>query len=163
MINQDRLKELLTYNPETGIFTWNVSRGGVTKGDEAGQLTAYGYRAIRVDGTLVQAHRLAFMYMIGDIPDFIDHEDHNRLNNKWDNLKETTRLQNQKNQKLRKDSVSGVTGVNPTRNGKWQARIFVNGKSIQLGTFDEIGDAVQARLNANKEYGFHENHGKQTT
>jgi hypothetical protein len=76
-------------------------------------------------------------------------------------LRVVNRVTNQRNQSQREDNKTGVTGViYSERIGKYIARIEVNYKSIHIGTFANIEEAA-ARLEAEKKYGFHENHGKQ--
>lgn len=96
--------------------------------------------------------------MEGYWPNCIDHIDHDGLNNKWYNLRNTTRAENQKNRRLQANNTSGITGVYRYGN-KWVARIKVNRIQINIGTYADFSDAVYARKSAEKEHGFHENHG----
>ena len=161
MINQRELKELLHYSPETGYFTWILSIGKVKKGDIAGTLTNDGYIMIGVNKGLYLAHRLACLYMTGVWPkEQMDHGDHIRSNNKWDNLTEATNSQNQRNAGKRKDNTSGITGVRwDKRFSKWRALIKTNGRTKNLGLFIDKFEAICARKSANNEYDFHPNHG----
>ena len=68
MLTQKRLKELLDYDPDTGIFTWKVSIGGRTKGTKAGGLHASGMYIIRIDRKIYSAGRLAYLFMTGEWP-----------------------------------------------------------------------------------------------
>ncbi len=90
----------------------------------------------------------------------IDHIDHNRSNNKWENLRLITQAENNRNQTIAKNNKSGHTGViwNKTSN-KWQAQISINRKAKHLGLFDTKEEAISARKRANIKYDFHENHG----
>lgn len=88
-ITQERLKQLVTYSPETGTFTWNVGSANnqVRAGDAAGGLSTQGYRAIRLDGTLYLSQSLAWLHEKGEWPvSRLFHLDGNKLNNKIDNL-----------------------------------------------------------------------------
>ena len=101
-LTQDVLKSLLTYNPDTGIFTWNGDANArVMKGDEAGT-KAKGYRYITINGIKFAAHRLAFLYMEGYMPDEVDHDDRCKWNNGWNNLKASDRRSNNAN---KEDSI----------------------------------------------------------
>ncbi|UGO56005.1 putative HNH endonuclease [Escherichia phage JLBYU40] len=99
MITQDRLKELLDYDPLTGVFRWKVSRGRVSKGSIAGTEVwvsdNYIRLEIRIDGKRYKAHQLAFLYVYGYIPEEIDHKDRNPLNNAIDNLLDSSKSRNQ--------------------------------------------------------------------
>lgn len=162
MITQSELKKLLHYNPDSGIFTWLVSRRGTAKaGTVAGFINCGGYLIISVKGKQYKAHRLAFLYMEGDIPVQVDHKNHVKNDNSWNNLRAASYKINTKNRSLSSNNKSGFNGVawnKPTK--KWRVRIQVNGKYIYLGIFINIEDAISARKQANKKYNFHANHGK---
>lgn len=166
MLNIDDLKKELEYQPDSGNFIRLVTRTNSPKGSAVGCMSKLDshdtyYIRIGVLGRYYKAHRLAFFYMTGRWPKGqIDHIDHNSLNNAWNNLREVTSLENGKNQKKYISNTSGVTGVRQRSNGKWRARIYHEGVHIDLGTFIAFEDAVEARQNAEKRYGFHENHGK---
>jgi len=161
-LTQKELKKLLSYDPLTGIFTWEIGISNrITIGSTAGSLDSLGYHRIGIYSKLYTAHRLAFLYVLGKFPKGqVDHKDHNRSNNIWDNLREVTHQDNSKNHTLRNTNTSGTTGVELRANGGWLARIMVDGKHIHLGVFDDIEDAIEARRKANIKYGFHKNHGK---
>ncbi len=162
MITQKELKEVLHYDPETGVFAWIKQVSYKTKiGDIAGtKHKANGYIYIIFQRKQYRAHRLAWLYMKGEWPKTeIDHDDQIRDNNKWLNLNEATSQQNKRNQSLRKDNASGVTGVSPCKR-KWRAHIQIAGKFIHLGLFIDKFEAICARMSANNKYGFHKNHGR---
>lgn len=165
-MNQDYLKSLLHYNPNTGIFTWkkrelssfaNERAGKIWNtrffGNEAGSIRD-GYIVIIINGKCERAHRLAYLYMEGYWPeDEIDHRDLNRSNNKWNNLRSATKKENSRNKSKRKDNTSGYKGVSwHTKNKKWRARIFLNNKEKTLGLFDKKEDAHLAYLYASNQY-----------
>lgn len=159
MITQKELKELLNYNPDTGIFTWRYSRRGAKKGSTAGSNDGYGYTSIRVNSKPYGSHRLAWLYMFGAWPkNQIDHINHDRVDNRIENLREVTRQENGRNLALNKKNTSGVTGVRRKGN-QWYATIGVNGSKVRLGGFKDKFEAICARKSANNKYGFHKNHG----
>lgn len=144
-----RIKELLVYDPETGIFTRKVTRGGQLKGSIAGTIDKDGYRHICIDGIYYKAARLVWVYMTGEWPDkFIDHKDLDPSNDKWDNLRLATRSQNMMN-------VKGKSKIFPKgvgRNGdRYTADITINHKTYHLGTFDTIKEAYNVYLEKAKE------------
>lgn len=170
-LTQDRLKELLSYDPVTGVFRWakptnsrtNVwdIAGGVKPKYKHKHKNRTQYLVITISRKLYFAHRLVWLYMYGKWPQHqIDHIDGDSLNNCIANLRDVTRTENQKNRRLAKNNTSGVTGVvwNSTRN-RWHAKMKVEGKYIHLGSFADICSAVKARLAGEKRYGYHENHG----
>ena len=162
MITQELLKELLHYDPLSGIFTNKVNRGKrAFKGEQTGHLNTDGYIVLGIDNKKYKAHRLAYLYMTGEFPKHqIDHIDHNKSNNKWSNIRSVSIVDNSKNLPKRKDNKSGFTGVfwRKDRN-KWLSRITVNKKIIRLGEFFDLSDAINARKQANIKYNFHSNHG----
>ena len=161
MINQDRLKELLTYDSENGLFSWNVTRGKSRKGNVAGHKNKIGYIEIGLDNKLYLAHRLVFVYLHGCCNGNVDHIDGNPGNNKVGNLRLADPQTNARNASKPKSNKSGRVGVSfDAVNGKWRATIKANRKQIHLGRFHSIDDAILARAKAESYYGFHENHGR---
>jgi len=161
ILTQKKLKELLTYNPDTGIFTRKIILKKGCVGEVAGYLHKTGYIRICVDGVHYKAHRIAWFYMYGVWPRNLDHEDQNKSNNRINNLLEKTHKENAKNAKLSTANKSGVTGVRWHKRDKlWAAEIRVNGVSIYLGGYKEKERAIKRRQFANVLYGFHENHGR---
>ena len=158
MITQKQLKQLLHYDPTTGVFRWRVSRSnGVKIGDIAGWNGGKGYACLSVGGKIYKAHRLAWLYMTGNWPaEEIDHIDCCRNNNKFSNLREATRSQNRCNSKIHPSNTSGYKGVSwHTRYNKWIAHIKINNKKIYLGYFLSAEAAHYAYVAASKAY-----HGK---
>ena len=155
-LTQRRLKEMLYYDKETGLFTWLISiSSNVESGDIAGSINSDGYIAIGIDNKNYKAHRLAWFYVEGYWPEAdIDHKDRVRDNNIWTNLRHVSRLCNIRNRGITDRNKSGVIGVffNKTRN-KWVASIKVNDKSIHLGISTDFTKMVSARWHAEVKYG----------
>lgn len=153
MLTQERLKEILHYNPATGLFTWLVRPGKFSRrriGDIAGYSRPDdGYVTIRIDGRGYYGHRLAFLYMTGKFPDHDgEHKNTDGSDNRWENLREATRSQNLANTKVKRNSVTGVKGVSIHHSGKYKARILLNGKPVNLGHYDTIEFAAAAYAKA---------------
>ncbi len=163
-MTQEYLKSLLDYNPETGKLTWRVSKSKrVKSGSEAGRLDSDGkYRRIGIDGKTYPAHRLAWLWYYGTLPeDQIDHINHNPDDNRIENLREVSNQENHKNLSRPRNNTSGHVGVHWCKKAKkWCASIQPNGKKIYLGYFKEKEDAVKAREEAEVKYKFHQNHGR---
>jgi hypothetical protein len=156
-LTQDRLKELLHYCPETGVFTWiktNGSRG--KKGNIAGSINPIGYLDIGVDSKVYKAHRLAFLYVEGYFPEYgLDHINRNKSDNRWSNLRQVSQTCNMRNVKKRKNNTSGVVGVCwDSARCLWKSQIHINYKNMRLGTYESFEEAVKARWNAEKKYNF---------
>lgn len=148
-LTQKRLKELLHYDPDTGVWTRIKSRGRTDLvGAVCDCVDGGGYICIRIDSGRYKAHRLAFLYMLSRWPkDEVDHIDLNLTNNKWANLREATHIQNMRNIKVRADNVSKMKGVTYFAGG-YQARITVNRKRVFLGFFKTPQEAYSAYLGA---------------
>jgi hypothetical protein len=149
LLTQQRLKELLSYDPLTGEFRWLVNRRrGAKAGDIAGTIYKNGYRRIGIDGRYYYASRLAVFYMTGSWPKHeVDHRDTDRANDRWTNLREATRSQNIANQRPR--NKLGIKGVRQTRAGTYHVQIQVAGRHIHLGTYNVLTLASDIyRINA---------------
>lgn len=158
-LTQENLRKAFNYDPNTGEFTHRLPRKGGNIGDSALTNHNGGYSAVNLK-TQYLAHRLIFLYMKGYMPSKVDHKDRNRKNNKWNNLREVSDLDNTKNITLQKNSVSKVNGVSyhkPT--GRYRAYIGIGYKQKHLGMFDTIEEATNARKKADVEYNYYLNHG----
>ena len=166
MLDQKRLKEMLNYDPDTGIFTWRIRAAKKTHiGDQAGSIFKHRnthYRQIMLDGSHYKAHRLAWLYMHGKWPEGqIDHKDGNGLHNWAKNLRDVNNCENQRNCRISSNNTSGVIGVSfHKKSGTWSANIGVNSKQKGLGYFIKMEDAIEARKRAEIEFGYHKNHGR---
>lgn len=152
MITADRLRELVHYCPETGIFTHLQSRGRVKARAIAG-CNSNGYTVIRLDKILYPAHRLAWLYVHDRIPNGdVDHIDGNKSNNQISNLRDVDRSTNLQNQKCAssRNKSSGLLGVNKRENGTFRSYIQIDGKYVSLGTFKYAQDAHEAYLTAKR-------------
>ena len=156
-LTQERLRELLHYNPETGVFTNLVTRTyNCKKDDIIGHVHTSGHIRTQLCGKFYYAHRLAWMYIYGYMPENeIDHINRDRADNRIKNLREVTRQCNSRNGSVRINNKSGVTGVFwSKREEKWQAKITVDFISIDLGQFKNIEDAIKKRWLAEVKYKF---------
>lgn len=149
-VTQARLKELLHYDPETGVFTRRLTNRRWKEGTVAGCWSEPAGWVIRVDDNLYLAHRLAWLFMTGDWPkNEIDHIDVSRRNNRWENLREATGSQNKANKHKQSNNTSGFKGVSFQKGiDKYRARIRAHGRSRSLGCFDNPQDAHAAYVAA---------------
>lgn len=156
MITAERLRELLDYDPKTGIFTWRIDRPRASAGDPAGCIATKDdgrkYLVIRISGKNYYAHRLAFLWMTGEFPEgLVDHKYGDGLDNRWETVRACSPLQNSMNKIHRGvNNTSGFLGVYPV-NGLWASQITIKGVTKTLGTFDTAELAARARDAAAKE------------
>lgn len=154
MLDITKLRNVLAYDPATGVFTWRNNIGNVKKDAVAGCVNRKGYRYIGIDGVLYRANRLAWAYVNGSLPKGqIDHIDGDRLNNSISNLRDVSAETNQRNRKSgNKNSTSSLLGVSyHKQSGKWRAQISIT-TTKHLGLFDTEQDAYLAYLNAKQKY-----------
>jgi len=174
-ITQEYLKECFYYDFFNGCLVWkdrpkshfkeNKAYGAFKRfiGKSAGSKSFLGKKAyirITLKTKSLMAHRLIWLFIHGAEAEEIDHIDGNGCNNKIENLRSVSRVDNARNQKKFITNTSGVTGVYKIKDqDKWYSQIRINGKLKSLGTYKNIDDAINARRVAESEYGFHENHG----
>lgn len=169
---QEYFKSIFSYDPETGDLTWKERTGNSrsskifnarfvgkvagSKVTSAHSKTAY--LQVKIGKKNYKNHRVIFAIMTGYMPEQVDHIDHNGLNNKWSNLRASSNADNSKNLPMQKSNKSGCIGVNWHKAAKkWHARaVNKDGKRIDLGRFDRIEDAIKARKDHEKEFGYYE-------
>lgn len=139
MLTQETISKILKYNPDTGYFIRVIDTGGQPAGKIAGWINARGYRKIRLYGKVYPAHKLAWLYMTGDLPTVgIDHINGVFDDNRWCNLRLADQRQNSYNRRMRSDNTSGLKGVSwDPRKGKWVAQCSSKGKNLHLGYYDD--------------------------
>ncbi|EFI8509594.1 HNH endonuclease signature motif containing protein [Escherichia coli] len=154
--------EYFEYHSE-GFLTWKIKpRRGKHIGDVVGSNCGK-YLGTKIKGKGYYIHVIVWVMHNGPIPKGyqIDHLDHNRYNNRIENLRLVTNQENHRNMPIRKDNCSGYTGVRwVIDRGKWSATICIDGKTKHLGLFRDKDDAIAARQEAEIKYGFHPNHGR---
>lgn len=150
----DLVKEVVAYDPESGVFTWLKPAARVKVGDVVGSLDAHGYLVTKIRGNNVKLHRLAWFYMTGELPREIDHINRIKTDNRFANLRAVTdgSLQNQ-NKGLQKNNKTGIRGVQFKRSRKiYIAKLRVHRKQVFYGEFATLDDAVAARIAAEAKY-----------
>lgn len=148
-LTQEYLKEILDYNPETGIFVWKTDHGsGQFVGSVAGTIHKKGYIYILINRQGFKAHKLAWLYMTGYYPNpkkQIDHKNNTKNDNRWENLRLVTNQQNCINKRLGIKNTSGYKGVTWCKSlNKWRAQTSYNRKKIFIGYFDDPKEAAKA-------------------
>lgn len=156
------LRSILDYNPDTGVFRWKVNRGeNKVIGQIAGCLwynpknPEFKYHRIIINRNQYKAHRLAYYYFTSIDPNNlqIDHINGNGLDNRFNNLRLSTQIDNTKNLKKPIHNTSGIKGVSyDKQNKKWKAQIQINKKNINLGRFDSKLYAAVVYARAEKHY-----------
>ena len=174
-ITQDIARILFSYDKDTGdvlwrdrnrcLFKsdkeakrWNTRYAGVKSGSLQYTDRGQEYINIKIFGKKHLCHRIIWLYVYGHNPEQIDHIDGNGLNNRLSNLRNVDHSGNQKNRKLNSTNTSGYSGISLV-DGKWKVRFNSRCKSINVGRFLSLDDAITARDVAYKDHGFHANHG----
>lgn len=141
-LTADYLRHLLHYDPLTGIWTWiNPRSSKLRPGDRAGSIQTKGYLYIKIDGRSYIAARLAFLYMTGELPkDEVDHINRVQSDDRWENLRQATRSQNNLNRDY--TGASGQKGVyRHSQNNRWIAQY----DRIYIGSYPTVEEATAAR------------------
>ncbi len=150
-LTAEHLRDLLSYDADTGHFVWKVTVAqGVKAGRVAGSTSVWGYRTIQVLGRSYRAHRLAWLYVYGEWPSaYIDHINGNRSDNRIANLRDVPRNVNAQNQRRpQKNNKCGLLGVSwHSQARKWVAQIQrPSGGKKCLGLFETPEAAHEAYL-----------------
>lgn len=157
------LKEVLEYNPITGELKWKTNQYSrrVVVGSRAGSVSSNGYRYVQIFGTNYAEHHLIWFIQTGQWSNqVIDHINHKRDDNRWENLREVSRADNMRNQSKRTNTLSGEQGIwYCKRRDRYIAELTYNGKKVLQRQFKKFDQALQAREEKLAELGFHENHG----
>lgn len=155
---QDLLK-VFEYNENTGELTHKWDTHHSHKGDVVGFMYKHGYRGVCIGRKQYLLHRVIWFMQTGKWPEQIDHIDHDKSNNRWNNLREVTNRDNALNCSKASNNTSGVQGIRILPSGKFCAYIMVHRKQISLGSYEKLEDAIAARKAAELQHGFHVNHG----
>lgn len=158
--SQEYLRSILDYDPRTGILRWKQRPDVPAETNKrwAGKITgspdAYGYLRVNIHDSFYLAHRLIWVWMTGDqIAADIDHRDRDKSNNRWKNLRESSRSQNHANRAIGSKNTSGFKGVSLfRRDDTWRAQIQVNGENIHLGYYRTPEMAHKIYCKAAKKY-----------
>lgn len=164
-MNQELIKSLFHYDPETGVFR-RIGRlkcnGDVAECDFTPTAkSTHGYIQVRLMDVTFDIHTLIWLYMTGEYPqNDIDHLDGNRLNNKWSNLRSVTRKSNLRNVGKRHDPQFGMVGIGRLTNNPEIYRVYIGSK--HLGTTRDLFEAYCIRKSAELEHGYSQNHFKRS-
>ena len=148
--SQEALRGLFSYDPDTGHLTNLHTRNSrAVKGRRAGNLMGTGYRRVRVDGVEYGEHRLIWKLVHGEDPDVINHKDHNRSNNRLNNLENGTCADNNRHSAAATNTLP--LGVKQLKDkgiaySRYMARATVDGKRLYLGTYETPEQAHNAYL-----------------
>lgn len=141
------LRSLFTYEPGTGLLQWKIDRSNKRAGDPAGARRGeVGYLQVSIDNRLYRVHLVIWKMVTGEEPEnFIDHEDTDKGNNRWLNLRDATKSQNQANIGLTARNTSGFKNVRWYKAyQKWAAQFTKEGVCYFVGYFDDVNEAAAA-------------------
>jgi hypothetical protein len=144
MLDASYLNTILAYDPLTGALSNKIDRKRAKAGFVHRAIMGNGYIGIRLEGRLWKAQDVIWCMMTGTWPDLtVDHEDHEKTNNRWANLRLATRWQNRANSRVNRNHKLGIKGVSKVGN-RYKANIRVAGQLIYLGRYDTAEEASEA-------------------
>jgi hypothetical protein len=145
-LTAEELRDILSYDPETGYFLWKKHRLKNKIGTRAGRLhMPDGYRLININGIAFYEQRLAWLYVTGEWPVFIvDHDNENKADNRFHNLKDVSWSGNNIKRQLHLRNTSGETGVSLHKCGRWRAALWFNGRQVYHKLFSTKEEAAAA-------------------
>lgn len=153
MITEDELKKYVSYDPTTGVFTRVFSRKKSFIGKEVRCLDSSGYVLVTINREAYLAHRLAWLYMFGTVPEFIDHIDRDKQNNAIGNLREISMKDNNRNIVIaNKNNKCGYRGVMRVGQNAYSASIYFDRNRVLLGIFETPEMAHTVYLEAKARY-----------
>lgn len=150
-LTQTELKNILRYDSKTGLFYWAAARKSIRVGDIAGDFSGR-YVRIKISQRQYPAHCLAWLYMTGAWPNSgLDHRDTDYQNNKWENLRKATPVQNCANRKpLQNKKYTPLKGVTFQKQGnrkkRWMATIRIAGRKKFIGYYSTPEQAHAAHM-----------------
>jgi hypothetical protein len=148
--SQEKLQELLDYDPETGIVIWRTRAGNDRytnrfnrhyAGKVAGGCKGGKYLWVSIQNENFMLHRVIFKLMTGRDPELVDHENGNKHDNSWSNLREATPSQNRCNTRVTSRSLSGIKGVRQAPSGKWQGLVTKSNKVYRTKLYSTAEEA----------------------
>ena len=165
-MTQAIVQEYLDYDPKTGHMTWRTKKHSskVIVGKRAGSIsTSNRHRILKLLGTVYAEHRLIWLHYYGKWPNaHIDHINHDEQDNSIKNLQDVTQRVNNMNSSLRVDNSTGQVGVwinKLNTHKKFMAELSLDGKRMHYSSHYTLEDAIAARKDAERAFGFHPNHG----
>ncbi len=153
------LESLLSYDPNTGLFTWKINKGRVSAGSVCNNTQDQGYKKVNIDGKSYYLHRLVFLLEDGVFPNVVDHINGDVSDNKRINLRKTSRAGNRRNSKVSSNNISGVKNVHYNKKtSSYSVTMHVNGVRKSFGSFSTLEKAKQvadkAREDNHKEFAY---------
>jgi hypothetical protein len=161
----ETLRRLFVYDGKTGRLSWSFDKDvrPHVRGKQTFMSTgSHGYLQANYRGNVMLAHRVIMAMQTNEWPIQVDHINGDKTDNRARNLRSVTRAENRRNSCKPSNNKSGFNGVSYDRvNKKWVARIkTLDGTYANLGRFEDIQGAINARILASKENGYHPNHGR---
>ena len=150
-MNIQKLRETFSYHKDGHLLRKESKAFNAKILEKTNHLDSKGYRVTWFNGKVEREHRLIFAMHEGYLPEIVDHIDRDKSNNKIENLRAATKSQNNVNSRIKSNNKSGVKGVYFCKStNMWRARISFNGKTNEIGRFNDLQRAKEARVEAEK-------------
>lgn len=128
----------ISYDMGSGTLVWRTTKGRAIKGEKVGWLSKHGYIEAQVQGKRFKAHHLVWYIHHGYFPKQLDHIDGDRTNNKIENLRECTTVENARNRKKKNNRALPRNVYHAKTKGKYRVYLTIEGKQISFGTFSDL-------------------------
>jgi hypothetical protein len=153
-------RTVFTYTPDCGFLTRIATGRPASIKFKTSKATHKAYGYVKHGGKEYAVHRVIWAVVYGAWPETsLDHIDHDKRNNRVENLRLASTGVNQQNLSRYKNNTSGRTGVQQLISGRFQVRIGYKKRRISLGTYDTLEEAIAVHEAALAALGFHPNHG----
>jgi hypothetical protein len=152
-MDAENLNTLFMYSNGKLLVNQPNLRSRLSHGERAGGVSKNGYRTVRIHGKAYLEHRIIYTMIHGSCPEYLDHINGNRQDNRIENLRPCNLMENQRNKKLSKANKSGHKNVSWKQStNRWRVHIRTSGERIEIGQFEDLELAALVAEMAREKY-----------